>query len=172
MRLRVDRANRRIPALPELGEPGDPPLEKRSAPRVARVGRARHVSAGRGLEIRLAVHAVAVAALRRPSVREDAVHAVLRDDLAVHGVHEVEVVRPERARDPQLRIRPMAARLAVGVDRDPVGMRRPHLVTHRVRVGPRDHVHLHTPASSDERAERIGARRAMRCDGATGISVG
>ena len=118
---------------------------------------ARDVSTGRGLEVRPAMRAVADAALRRPAVREDAVDAVLRDDLAVDGIHELEVVRPERARDPQLRIGPMASRLAVGVNGYPVGVRRPHLVTHGVRIGPRDHVHLQAPASGDERAERIGA---------------
>jgi hypothetical protein len=35
-------------------------------------------------------------------------------------------------------------------------MRRPHVVAHRVRVGPRDHLHAERAAAGHERAERIG----------------
>ncbi len=130
-------------------------------PRVASVRRARHFPAGGGFEIRLAMLAIADTALRRPTVGENAVHAVLRHDLAVHGIHEVEVVRAERARHPQLRVGPMPARLTIGIDRDPIGMRRPYLLTHGVRIGARDHTHVQTTASRHERPEWIG--RAEPC---------
>ena len=68
--------------------------------------------AGGGLEVLLAVHAVAVAALRRPAVGEDAVDLVPRDDLAVDLVHELEVVGAERAGHPQIGVRPVPPRLA------------------------------------------------------------
>ena len=107
------------------------------------------------LEVLLAVHAVAVAALRRPAVGEDAVDLVSRDDLAVDLVHELEVVGTERAGHPQLGVGPVPPRLAVAVDGDPVGMRGPHVVAHGVRIGARDDVHAERAAAGDQRAERI-----------------
>ena len=44
----------------------------------------------------------------------------IRHDLADDAGHELEVVRAERAGYPGSRHRPMAVRLAVGLDRDPV----------------------------------------------------
>ena len=94
------RLHGRIPALPQLDQPRRAPFEVLPPRLVARVVRARQVQAGRGLEVLLAVHAVTVAALRRPAVGEDPVDLVARDDLAMHLIHELEVVGAERARDP------------------------------------------------------------------------
>ena len=118
------------------------------------VARARQIRSAGGAEVAAAVLAVAVG-LVGPPVGEDAVDVVARDDLAVHGGHELEVVGPERARDPQLRVGPVPARPPVGVDRDPVGVRARGVVAGRVRIGAGDHLHPHGAAAADQLAERI-----------------
>ena len=153
--VRVCRLHRGIPALPQVDEPRGAPLEILPAERIARVRCAGQLEAGRILEVLPAVHAVAVASLRRPPVREDAVDLVPGHDLAVHLVHELEVVRAECARDPELGVRPVAHRFAVAVHRNPVRMGLSDLVADRVRVRPRHDVHLHRPAALDQLAERI-----------------
>src|SRR3954463_16462225 len=102
------------------------------------------------LEIALTVDAIAVATLRRPPVRENPVDLVARHDLAVDLVHELEVVRAERAGDPELRVRPVTPRSPVAGDRDPVGMRGANVVTGGMRVGSREHAHAHGAAAFDE----------------------
>src|SRR5208283_2114518 len=52
--------------------------------------------------------------------------------------HEIEIVRPKSARDPQLRRHPMPARLAVGGHGDPIRMRGLHVIVGRVRIGAGD----------------------------------
>ena len=103
----VDRAYRGVPLLPELGQPRLLPLEELTAKRVAVVGGTGKRGTGSVLEVLHAVHTEAVAALRRPPVREDAVHLVHRDDLAVDLIHELEVVGTERARDPEIGVGPV-----------------------------------------------------------------
>ena len=71
------------------------------------------------------------------------------------SVHELEVVRTERARDPHVRVGPVTARLAVGVDGDPVGMGRLHLVAGGVRIRSRDDAHAERAAAGEQRPERI-----------------
>ena len=111
---------------------------------------------GRGLEILLTVDAVAVAALRRPPIREDAVHAVGGHDLAMDLVHEVEVVGTKRAGDPQLGIRPVAPWLSVTVDGNPIRVRGLHLIANGMWIRPRDDVHAQAATSRNQRPERIG----------------
>ena len=50
----------------------------------------------------------------------------------------------------------MAIWLSVALDRNPVRVRRLHLLAHRVRIGPRHHVHVERAASRHQRAEGIG----------------
>ena len=106
------------------------------------------------MEITLAVLAVAHAR-SRPPVAEDAVDAVARRDLFVNRGHELEVVRTERARHPQLRGRPVAAFLSARVDGDPIRMRVVHVLMRGVRVGARDDDHVPAAASFEELTERI-----------------
>ena len=143
-----------VPQRPQLGEPGLPPGDDGAADRIGGVARAGQIRSAGGAEVAAAVLAVAVG-LVGPPVGEDAVDVVARDDLAVHGGHELEVVGPERAGDPQLRVGPVPARPPVGVDRDPVGVRARRVVARRVRVGARDHLHPHGTAAADQLAERI-----------------
>jgi hypothetical protein len=98
--------------------------------------------------------AVAIA-LPVPPVREDPVHLVPGDDLALHLVHELEVIRTERARDPEIRVGPMPIGLAVARHRNPVRVGGAHLVAHGMRIGARDDMHPQRAAARDERAERI-----------------
>ena len=158
-RTGVGGAHRRVPLLPELGEPRLAPLEELAPYWIARVAGARQGRAGRRLEVLLAVNAVAVAALRRPAVGEDAVNLVLRHDLAMDAVHEVEVVRPERAGHPEIGIRPVPQRRAVARRRDPVGVGGAHLVADGVRIGTRDDLHALRAAARDQRPERIAVAK-------------
>ena len=113
-RLGTYGADRRVPVLPQLGQARDAPLDEGPTRRIAPIRRPRQIAAGCRAEVLLTVDAIAVPALRGPAVCEDAVHGVLRYDFAVHAVDEVEVVRAERARNPQLGIGPVAARLSIG----------------------------------------------------------
>ena len=90
-----------------------------------------------------------------PAVDEDAVHPVAGHDLPLHLGHELEVVGAEAAGDPHLRRGPVAARLAVRVHRDPVGVRRLHVVVGRVRVGAGDDDHAEPAAAGDQLAEHV-----------------
>ena len=155
-RLGVARANRLIPLPPERRQSRLLPLEELPAERIAGIGRARQLRAGGVAIVLLAVNAEAVATLRCPAIRKDAVHLVFRDDLAVDLIHELEVVGPERARDPEIGVGPMPQRAAGPRDRNPVGMRDAHLVAHRVRIRASDDAHAESAASDHERAEGIG----------------
>jgi len=69
--------------------------------------------------------------------------------------HELEVVRPERAGDPQLRLRPVPAWLAMFIDRDPVRVGVEHILVDGVRVGARDDHHSLRSTAGHEFAERV-----------------
>ena len=71
------------------------------------------------------------------------------------AVHELEVVGTERARHPEVGVGPVPQRRAGPGDGNPVGMRLPHVVAHRVRIRARDDAHAERAAAGDERAERI-----------------
>jgi hypothetical protein len=166
-----DAADARVPVLPQLRQAGDTPFEKGAARGIAAIrGSRQGPSLVGGLEVRFAVHAEAIPALRRPAVREHAVHVVLRDDLAVDAIHELEVVGTERARDPQFGVGPMPARLPRGRSRDPVRMRLPDFIAHGMRIDPRHDVHVERAATGDQHAERvrIGEPRAAMMEGDLG----
>ena len=55
----------------------------------------------------------------------------------------------------------MTARLAVARDRDPVGMRGAHVLSRRVRIRAREHVHAERAAARGERAERIALAQPL-----------
>ena len=140
--------------------------------RIANIVRARQLRARRGLVVLHAVNAVAVAALWRPAIREDAVDLVHLDDLAMDRVHELEVVRAERARHPQIAVRPVPQRLAGPRHGNPVRMRLSHVVTDRMRIRARDDAHAELAAAGDKVAERIGLAEPGSCDGAAAPSSG
>src|SRR5205814_4108099 len=75
------------------------------------------------------------------------------DDFFRHLGHELEIVRPERARYPHIRHFPMAALLAFGVDRDPVGMIAIDVFIGRVRICPGDHYHAELLATLNHLTE-------------------
>ena len=77
------------------------------------------------------------------------------DDLAMDLVHELEVVGPECAGHPEIRIRPVSNGLPIGSRGDPVGMRGSHLLARGMRIGPGDDVHPKTATPGNERPERI-----------------
>ena len=81
-RVGIRRVNGRVPDPPQLDETRLAPLEKLSSCGIRAIGGRRQLQPGRRLEVALTVHAVALA-LRRPAIREDAVHAVPRHDLAM-----------------------------------------------------------------------------------------
>ncbi len=76
-------------------------------------------------------------------------------DLFVDGGHEVEVVGAEGAGDPHLGRRPVAARVAVGVDGDPVGVGGFGVVVGGVGVGADEDGHVEFAAAGDELAEDV-----------------
>ena len=92
------------------------------------------------MKVFLAVLAIAHAGAS-PAVGKDTVGRVLGHDLHMNLGHEVEVVRPQRAGDPELRIGGMAPLLALGIDGDPIGVSVIHVLLGRVRIGAGHHVH-------------------------------
>src|SRR5207248_256186 len=90
-----------------------------------------------------------------PAIDEDAIDAIARHDLALYLGHELEIVRPKPARDPHLRRRPMPARLALDIDRDPVGMGLLHVIISGMRNGSCDHDHPEFPAAAHQFAKWI-----------------
>ena len=90
-----------------------------------------------------------------------AIDSIARHDLALHLGHELEVVRAERAGDPHLGRGPVPARLAVGVDGDPVGMRALRVVVGGVRIGARDDDHAELAAAGDQIAKRIAVTEPL-----------
>jgi hypothetical protein len=112
------------------------------------------------VEIVAAVIAVAHAR-PGPPVAEDAVNAVARDDFPGHIGHELEVVGTERACDPQLRHDQVAALLAGGIHRDPVGVGVVDILVRRVRIGTRHHHHSQFPAARREFPECVAIAQPL-----------
>src|SRR6266849_1811948 len=100
-RVRCDGADLAVPELPQLKQAPLVPGEIRPARRIARIVRARQYQSSGRLEVALAVLAVAHPR-SRPPVAEDSVNGVPGRDLAVDLGHELEVVRTQRARHPEL----------------------------------------------------------------------
>lgn len=96
-----------------------------------------------------------------PAIDEDGVHLVARHDFALHLGHELEVVGTEPAGHPHLRRGPMPTRLARGVHRNPIRMRRLHVIVGRVRVGAGDDDHAQFTAAGDDFAEGIGLAKPL-----------
>ncbi len=109
-----------------------------------------------------------------PAVHEDAVRVVAGHDLFVHGVHEFEVVGAESAGDPHFGRRPVAARISLRVDRDPIGVRSFGVVVCGVRVGADEHRHAEFAAAGDEFSEDVAIvePRAAVVEGNCGGIVG
>src|SRR5262249_42421650 len=154
-RLWVRLPDLAVPEAPELEQALFAPEDIGAARRVLRVVRARQIEAGRGLEARLAVVAVA-GPVPRPAVAEDAVDLVARHDLARDFGHELEVVGAERAGHPPVRSGPVASLPALGVDGNPFGMSFGGIIEDRMRVGAGDHHHAELAATGRELAERVG----------------
>ena len=112
------------------------------------------------MKILLAMDAEAVA-LWSPAVREDAVHTVLRDDLAMYLVHELEVVRAECTRDPQIPIGPVTSRFALGGHRDPIRVRGLDVIARGMRVRSRDDAHAQRTASGEQRAKWVALAQPL-----------
>ena len=91
-----------------------------------------------------------------PPVGEDRIHVVLADDLARHLGDELAVVRRERTRQPDIRMRPVLERVAVDVASQPFGVRGRGVGVDRVRVDARHHAHAKAAGALDEGAERVG----------------
>ncbi len=156
--------------LPEVG----PALEVPAHPVAVGVGvpvvRPRQLLAGVGLELRLAMVAVADAGSRqaRPAVVGEAVRMAALDDLAHHVRQELAVVGRADAGDELVGL---ADRLAVDVAADPVGVRFVEVPGDSVRspCGPAPPA---PPRGRPRRSRRRGrARRASRRGGAAGSAT-
>jgi hypothetical protein len=143
-----------IPQAPEFEQALLPPLVVGAARGVARIAAARQIETGSGAEVCPAVLAVAHAGAG-PAVTEDAVHLVEGDDLLGDLGHELEIVRTEGASHPEIRVGPVAPLLALGLDRDPIGMRVVDVLVGRVRVGARDDHHVQFSAPGHQIAECV-----------------
>ncbi len=169
----VDLAQIRVPEAPQGEEPLLPPLPILARQSSLRVGGPREVETGSGAEAVPAVHAVARAG-PVPAVDEDAVHPVPGHDLPLHLGHELEVVGAQAAGDPHLRRGPVAAGPTVPAHRDPVRVRRLHVVVGGVRIGAGDDHHPEVATPGDELAEHVAAAqpRTAVVEGDRGRVVG
>ncbi len=169
----VDLADLRVPEAPQGEEPFLPPLPIVALRRVLWLRGPREIATGGGVEAGPAMLAVAHAGTV-PAVDEEAVHAVAGHDLPLHLGHELEVVGPQAAGDPHLRRGPVAPGFAVGVHRDPVGVRRLHVVVGGVGIGAGDDDHAEPPTAGDELAQHVAVAqpRAAVVKGDPGRVVG
>ncbi len=169
----VDLAQIRVPEAPQVEESLLPPLPVLTQRELLRVLGPREFVTGGGAEAVPAVLAVAHAG-PVPAVDEDAVHPVAGHDLPLHLGHELEVVGAQAAGDPHLRRGPVAAGPPVFVHRDPVRVRRLHVVVGGVRIGAGDDHHPELATPGDELAEHVAAAqpRAAVVEGDLGRVVG
>ncbi len=151
----IDLADLGIPQAPQLEQALLVPHDVVAPRGILRVGGARQVQAAEGVEIPPAVLAVAHAGAG-PAIAEDAVHVVEGDDLLGHLGHELEIVGTQRAGHPQLRRRPVAPLVALGVHGDPVRVGVVDILVRGVRIGAGDDDHVHLAAAGDQVAERVG----------------
>ncbi len=152
--IRTHVANRRVPEVRELEEPRLAPLDVGAPARIGELLAPWQRQSRRVAEGNLTSFAVADA-VARPPVTEDAMDVVAADDLPVHLGHELKVVRPERAGHPSVRHRPVPAVIPLGVDRDPFRVRLEGVTMDRVRVGSRQHRHVHRPAARYQLAKGV-----------------
>ena len=90
-----------------------------------------------------------------PTIREDSIYPIERDDLLSHLGHELEVIRSQRTGDPKFRIGGVPALTSIRADRDPIRVRIVDVLMHRVRIGARHYVHAELPAAFYQVAEAI-----------------
>jgi hypothetical protein len=100
------------------------------------------------MEVALAVLAV-THSRTGPAIREDTIHLVQGHNFLGYPSHEVEVIRPERARNPKLGIGRVPPFIPGGIHRDPIRMRIIDILMRRVWIGAGHHIHPHRPASFD-----------------------
>src|SRR5262245_26681229 len=96
-----------------------------------------------------------------PAVAENSVNVVHPHDLARHLSHELEVVRSETTCHPKLRIGPVPALPALGVDGDPVRMRVIDILMSRMRIGPGDDIHAELATPRHQFAEAIAVAQIL-----------
>ena len=124
-----------VPAFTELEGLLFVPLPVEANRLVRGIGDGRNLASAEFEEALPAGSAVTDAGAR-PAVAEDAVQVVSRRELAVHPLHEIEAVGPERAADVGFGIRPVAPGLPVGGDGGPFRMRPEGVLVDRVGIGP------------------------------------
>src|SRR3954462_14708137 len=118
-----------------------------------------------------------------PPVDENPINAIPLHDLALHGGHELEIVRPERAGDPHFGRGPVAPDFAVGIHGNPIGMGCLDVVVGGVRISAGNDDHSLLAAARYEFAEWIsvceplaammkGNRRRVISDAAAGAQTG
>src|SRR4029453_16307676 len=117
-----------VPEFPERRQALAVPHDVLTPRTILRILRGGQVERGRGSEVLAAVPAPALP-VTGPAVAEDPVHAGPRRNFTMNRRHELEVLRSERAGDPQGRVGPMPSRIAIRRDGNPVRVRALHLVT-------------------------------------------
>src|SRR5260370_20258809 len=90
-----------------------------------------------------------------PTIAEDSVHFVIGCNFAGDVGHELEVVRAEGTRDPELGLGPVAPLAALGIYGDPIGMGIVDVLMGGMRIGSGDDVHPEFPAAIHHFAEAI-----------------
>ena len=178
-RMRLEGANRPVPHIPQLEEailsPSDIRLERggiadaalfadigaHHPPKRRSLTHIRQVKTRRRLEIAPATVTIANA-MPRPAVRKDAVHRIKLHDLTRHVGHILKVIRPQRTRHPQLRVGPMAHRLTIRPDHDPLRMGIIGVLMHCMWVGARNDIHAQLATPLIEFAKGIAIAHPRR----------
>ena len=112
-----------------------------------RVGGTRQLVTGGSFKVLPAMLAKALAATR-PTIAEDAIHSIGADDLVVDLRHKVEIHGPQRTGDPQFRIRPVPALVALSIDSDPIRVSVVQRLMRRVRIGASYDIHAELAAAA------------------------
>ena len=153
-RIRVDRADRPIPPIPQVKEARLPPEIPIVISRILWVAPLRQIATRRQMKVRPAGGTVADA-VPRPAVAEDRIQLIARHHLLVDCGHKVKIVGTQGAGDPAIWVGPMMARFTFAIHRSPFGMRVKGILANRMGIAASHHHHPQRATAPHQLAKGI-----------------